>query len=277
MNIQLIIVVESDEKSRSDFIYVNNVINLVYEKNIRTDIKVSPVFMKGKGNYKRIKGRINKLQKDFCSIGKSIVIYCFDTDKFDNKPEDKKNLCEEMNYCKDNGFEFVWFCHDIEEVFLGESVSRTEKTNKAKQFDFSQGIYNLDLNILLSEQMIKGKSNLLLILEKHLNCALLICNQIAQRNPQTVGLYDLGLKSIQDVFRKKIVQAIIKRINEKGITVYLYEPTLNDGELIFNSLVINDLERFKRNSDLVITGCYNSETLGDVSDKVYVNNLFRRD
>ena len=168
MAFQIVLVVEANEKAKTDFIYINSVLNNVYNIRSRNDIKVSPVFMGGKGKYKKVADKINKLVKAYNYIGESCVIYCFDTDKYDTDTGDEKALHDEMQYCIDNGYEFVWFCHDIEEVFLGKSVSKSEKTDKVKSYSVRHGVENLNLDVLKAEVMGKGKSNLLLILRKYL-------------------------------------------------------------------------------------------------------------
>jgi len=172
MGLQLIICVETNKKTNSDYIYINATIKFFYKIGL-ANIKISPVYMDGRGNYSsgKINKRINALINEYKAGSKnneSIVIFCFDCDDYDTKPEDKQFLDNAKQYCADNGYRFVWFYKEIENVFWGRTVPDNAKKKEAENFAKKNKIKDLNIDNLKADKYKDGKSNLCSILDDYL-------------------------------------------------------------------------------------------------------------
>ncbi len=172
MGLQLIFVVECDKNSESDWIYIKETIGYFYE-TIGPQIKLNHVYMEGRGNYKNNK-TINDIKKKISQYRAtnrsniSKVIYCFDCDDYDIKPSDAKFLENAFQYCQERDYEFIWFCKDVERVYIGRKVDDRQKTNEAARFKKKSLILHVNKCNLVASQYQRNSSNILKVLDKQL-------------------------------------------------------------------------------------------------------------
>ena len=167
MGLQLIIVVETDKTNKSDYIYVKSTIEHFYSYD-PSQVKLTPIYLGGKGNYERKQKDIASKISQYRQTGQSKVIYFFDCDEYNSKPEDKTFLDSVKKYCEKNNYEFVWFCKDVEHVYIGHSVEQQEKKKTAEGFKKNNLITKVKKNDLKYSQYQPRKSNILNVLDKYL-------------------------------------------------------------------------------------------------------------
>ena len=103
-----------------------------------------------------------------------------------------------------------------------------------------------------------------------------IAARILEKNPKVVGIYRLTMKTDSDNFRQSSIQGVIRRLKSAGVSLIIYEPVLKDCKTFMGAEVINNLDRFKELSDIIVANRFSNE-IEDVSEKVYTRDIYRRD
>lgn len=170
MGLQLIFVVETNKKCKSDWIYIKDTIDHFYKYD-QAQIKFSPVYMDGKGKYKNKEKEISSLISQYFSGSKanqSVVIYCFDCDDYDSEQEASDFLITAKRYCDERNYDFVWFCKDIERVYLEKKVADSQKKKEAAMFKRKKLINFVEKNRLIATSYRANMSNIMNIIDKYL-------------------------------------------------------------------------------------------------------------
>lgn len=161
---------ECDHRSKTDWIYIRETIEEFYR--LTSEIKIRPVFMAGKKNYLRKHSEVKKLLKSFeCNSknSKSAVLYCFDLDGYLYDAQDRRFIEKVRLFCEENSYDFVWFCKDIEEVYLGTQIDSNYKAKESVKFGMKHKISSINVKNLECEIFKNKSSNILLILDKYLD------------------------------------------------------------------------------------------------------------
>ena len=167
MAIQMILCVETKKSADTDSIYILDTINRWYK--VDNKVKISKINMNSKSRYKSkdVVREIAKKKKEFV-LGDTHVIYFINTDQYDRNPEHERELKEITRYCEDNDINLVWFCHDVEEVFLGHKVSDSQKVKEATTFRRKRKIEEIQIEKLSCNTKRACVSNIMNILDKYL-------------------------------------------------------------------------------------------------------------
>ena len=168
MAIQVLLCMETNKRAATDYIYINETIKRFYSCNGNNKIKISPVYMNNKTRYnsKDVINEIQRLSNDYA--GDTKVIYCIDTDSFEVNQDHARELKEINKYCEKNGYDMIWFCHEVEEVYLGRRVSDKQKVKEAADFRRKNMISNISERLLRCNDKRTHASNILTILDKYL-------------------------------------------------------------------------------------------------------------
>lgn len=167
MAIQMIFCLETNKRANTDYIYMKETINHMYQ--LSNQIKLSPVYMGTKTKYQSkdvLKEILYKI-KAF-TIGQTKVIYCIDTDEFEKNTEHEKAFQEIKQFCEKSGYDLIWFCHDVEEVFWGKRISDSQKVQEAAKFRNRERIKEISVDQLSAESVRSHTSNILCVLDQYL-------------------------------------------------------------------------------------------------------------
>ena len=165
MSRQVLLCVEADSKSRSDYLYVESTIKHFYINDRK--IIYRPIFLGSKTKY-NAKGKIKEIEsRKRAFSGKTNVIYFIDVDDYDVSYDTQILFDNIKRYCSDNEYDFVFFCRDVEDVFLGRTVNDCEKVKCAEMFNRRKLIASLTDTNLCASGKHRHCSNILTVLDKY--------------------------------------------------------------------------------------------------------------
>ncbi len=158
----LVLCVETDKEAQTDTKYIDKTIRQFYV--IDNNIKIAYVYMNGKGNYDN-RAVTSQIKRQYSGdFEERHVVYCIDIDNMaDAEVIEQNNKIEA--YCNNLGYDLVWFCRDVEEVYLHKRVDKSEKVNEAKKFSRLYNLGKATEVTLTANCQTQFKSNLLLVLD----------------------------------------------------------------------------------------------------------------
>ena len=167
MAIQIILCVETNKRADTDSMYILETIHHLYVINNQININIVHMNTKSKYKSKDVLREISQKTKAF-TIGETKVIYCIDTDKYESNIEHEKEFNNISQFCLEKGYDLIWFCHDVEDVFMGKKVPDSQKVQEAGAFRRKRKIEKIHLDQLSSNDKRAHTSNILHILDKYL-------------------------------------------------------------------------------------------------------------
>ena len=162
-NKRILFCVETTRRADTDYGYIQDTIRHYYEESSK--IVTRPVYMESKSRYNS-----RSVQEDIkkqSGMADTVVIYCIDTDEYDVSDNDRQLLEQIRNYCRKKGYEFVFFCKDVEDVFCGHSVPKTQKGQAIRKFRTSKSIEKIDENSLRRDEYQVHCSNILNVMDRY--------------------------------------------------------------------------------------------------------------
>lgn len=163
----MILCLETNKRANTDYIYMKETIDYLYQKS--NQVKISIVYMKTKSKYcaSSVLKEISRKTKDYVQ-GETKVIYCIDTDEYEKDTKHAKELNDIQQFCKRNDYDLIWFCHDVEEVFWGKKIPDSAKVQKAEAFRRKRKIEEMSVKELSDDTIKACRSNILNVLDKYL-------------------------------------------------------------------------------------------------------------
>ena len=155
--------VETNKQANTDWVYIKETLRRFYPSY---NVKYDRIYMGAKSKYrsKKVLDEISSWKKVYKDD--LVVVYCIDTDRYELDATQKKEFDDISKFCDDKRYELVWFCHDIEEVYLGRSVNNNIKKDESIKFLKSKGIESISANRLCGDHMKAGFSNIMVALNR---------------------------------------------------------------------------------------------------------------
>lgn len=161
---KILFCVETTKPADTDYQYIRETIRRFYEDNRKTVIRAVYMQSKSRYNSRAVQEDIKRESKGF---NDTHVIYCLDTDNYDISPEDNELLTRIRKYCESCGYDFIFFCKDVEDVYCGERIPDTKKIPAIRQFKSTNAIENVKESSLQKDQYQVHCSNILNILDQY--------------------------------------------------------------------------------------------------------------